>query len=625
MAKARLGWKLEGGYALLLNRTRLDVTMEEGPLRQQLKLTPFGLFREPTELIFRTRTGLKTVGPGPLQWRLKPGARIRAVILQPSNAYLGNFRIPKNHYGVQWDVEGEVTSEVSNRQAKVLMSAEVGSIVIHSWVILFAKEVPLISAVEESWRAFVNPFDPEQVQGLSERHVIRFRWRGKLSTTVGVSWGVGTGWHVGASKTLLRLQTAVAAKAGFKAVLSLSQSGSFVLRLSKRKGQIRLSIDRDRGFSGQTRFEVRATLKNSVEITPSWRGAKPLLEPLNDKLAEAVARRAEIAFTLESERWKRRHSLLKAFWMDPSEHSFIQDYQGIVSGRIPRARQGLKLSGRIETVRGKRLKIVLNILNWLRLGKSSEEKEYFRVEVGPRGEITIEEGHFVARTRYHWDELQLVSLLNSHRKSRQGSRKKFLWTFQLKKEFDRIELMRLLKKALHLRSIFSFDLPGPSKFPLTVDLSWYSEFSGSGIAQVRRSTREARWEALVASLELADPKLYARGSFARDWVVFSGVRSIIDENPIQSHLKSIYPKRGRSMLERKQVVATYLRVKSFLQLMELWEQEDQKRLMKSLDLGWELPIFYWFHLLCPASQRKSVVILKGDLEKVWGDPGIIED
>ena len=129
----------------------------------------------------------------------------------------------------------------------------------------------------------------------------------------------------------------------------------------------------------------------------------------------------------------------------------------------------------------------------------------------------------------------------------------------------------------------------------------------------------------MTCLELENPKLYEKGSFARDWIVSSEVRETIDENPIQGYLKSIYPIAGRSTLERKQVVETYLRVQRFLKLMELWETGNQRGLEQTLDLGWELPIFYFFHLLCPPAERKSVLILRGDLEQVWGDLDLIEN
>jgi hypothetical protein len=231
----------------------------------------------------------------------------------------------------------------------------------------------------------------------------------------------------------------------------------------------------------------------------------------------------------------------------------------------------------------------------------------------------------MARTRYRWDGLQLVRLLCGRKAIENHARETFLWTFQVQKGFERVELLRLLKKALHLRSIGSFDLPGPNRFPLHLDLRWCSSFSTKGVAIVRKSPAKDRWDAMVAALELAEPTLYRKGSFGRDWMDSSRVRSAIDENPIQSHLQSIYPLARRSTLERKQVVATYLRVKKFLDLMKQWEQGNQGQLRESLDLGWELPIFYWFHLLCPSNQRESVLILTGDLDRVWGEPGVIDN
>ena len=625
MPDSSVRWRLEGGYSRLLDRTRVEVTLEKGPAHQQLNLTPLGLFKEPTELILRVTHGFKASGPGNLRWRLQPGARLRAVVLQPRNAYLGNFRVPETHFAIQWDVEGEVTSRLLERFSRMLISAEAGSTLVHSWVTLFSSEVSLVSAIQQSWEAYVDPFDPKEVLRLRERQVIRFRWSGRLGTVIGVEWGLGTGWQVGASKSLLELETALKARALLQAELEISQRGSFVLRLSRRSGQIQVSVAEDRELSLTGQLEVRATLRDTVKLKPGWSATAPLFEPLNDRLAEAVGRRAEIALVLESERWRRRHALLKAIWKKPTEHLFFDDYRKLVSGKLPAPRPGLELSGRIETMRGKRLTVALNILSWIRLGRSSEKRKYYRVDLGPSGELTVEEGNFVEKTRYRWDQLQLVSLLCTQRTTDAETARKFLWTFQKKKKFERIELVRMLKKALHLRSISSFDLPAARRFPLQLDLCWCSEFSEAGIETIQKSPQQNKWEALVTALEVAEPENYKEGRFMRDWIVSSKVRETIDVNPIQSHLESIYPLAGRSSFERRQVVGTYLRVKKFLQLVEVWERGEEKRLIDSLDLGWELPIFFWFHLLCPTGLRKSVVILRGDLERVWGEPAVIDD
>ena len=79
---------------------------------------------------------------------------------------------------------------------------------------------------------------------------------------------------------------------------------------------------------------------------------------------------------------------------------------------------------------------------------------------------------------------------------------------------------------------------------------------------------------------------------------------------------------GRSSFERRQVVTSYLRAKKFLRWMEAWKRGDEERLMKSLDLGWEIPVFFWFHLLCPEDAVRSAVVLNGDLNRVWGDTSL---
>ena len=623
MPKSSVRWRFEGGYSRLLDRPRVEVILEDGPTRQQLKLSPLGLFKEPTELTLRFTQSYRATGPGRLRWRLSPETRIRAVVLQPGNAYLGNFRVPEGQYAIQWDIAGEVTSKLLERFSTVLLSAEAGSTLVHTWVTLFARETSLLCAVRESWKGFIDPFRPEEILRLSERQVVRFRWSGRLITAIGIEWGIGRGWQVGVSRALLDLQAALRAKAEVGAEVRFSQQGHFGLRLSKRMEQIQLSISKDRKWTHLGRFAARATLRDTVKAEPAGSGLKPLVQPLNRKLAEAVARRAEIAFLLEAERWRRRRLLFKAVWKKPSD-LLIKEYGSLLSGSLPGRRPGLKLNGRIEAVRGKRVSVSLNILSWIRLGKSSERKRFYRSELGPSGEVTVEEGRFLEKTRYRWEELQLVSLLCTQSLSDVENPRKFLWTFQMNRLFDHRELATTLKKALHLSSISSFDLPGQRRFPLHLDLCWCSEFSSAGINAIRRSSAKKKWDALVTALEISRPDLYGKGRFLMDWVSSKAVRETIDLSPVQSHLASVYPLPGRSSFERKQVVSTYLRVKKFLRLIAAWEKGREEKLLEAIELDWELPVFFWFHLLCPRNLRKSVLILTGELDRVWGEPEIID-
>jgi hypothetical protein len=201
----------------------------------------------------------------------------------------------------------------------------------------------------------------------------------------------------------------------------------------------------------------------------------------------------------------------------------------------------------------------------------------------------------------------------------------FIWTFQKKRKFERAELVRLLKRALCLRSISSFDLPAADQFPIFLDICWCTELTQAGVEAIRRSSRQDKWEALVDALEIAEPRYYDGSGFMRDWIVSSEVRDMINLNPVQSHLKSIYPLAGRTDFQRRQVVASYQKVKKLLRLIELWERGEEKKLMDSMNLGWELPLFFWFHLLCPEELRKSAVILTGDLHRVWGDTEMIAE
>jgi len=38
-----------------------------------------------------------------------------------------------------------------------------------------------------------------------------------------------------------------------------------------------------------------------------------------------------------------------------------------------------------------------------------------------------------------------------------------------------------------------------------------------------------------------------------------------------------------------------------------------------------MPIFVFFHLLCPPKQRRSGAVLTGDWEQVWGETELFEE
>ena len=47
--------------------------------------------------------------------------------------------------------------------------------------------------------------------------------------------------------------------------------------------------------------------------------------------------------------------------------------------------------------------------------------------------------------------------------------------------------------------------------------------------------------------------------------------------------------------------------------------------MKAFSVGLDLPIFVFFHLLCPVELRDSGVLMTGDVEQVWGNEELLEE
>ena len=169
--------------------------------------------------------------------------------------------------------------------------------------------------------------------------------------------------------------------------------------------------------------------------------------------------------------------------------------------------------------------------------------------------------------------------------------------------------------ALQMGVFSEFSLPGPSTFPLTLQLLVGTRFSPEGIQKVRQATPQQKWMALVRALEIAEPERYGKATFWRDWMDHRDLRDTIDEDPIQ----------GRTSFQRQQVVASYRKSKTFFSLLERWKEEELKKSLNLFSLGLDMPIFVFFHLLCPPKQRRSGAVLTGDWEQVWGETEILED
>lgn len=72
------------------------------------------------------------------------------------------------------------------------------------------------------------------------------------------------------------------------------------------------------------------------------------------------------------------------------------------------------------------------------------------------------------------------------------------------------------------------------------------------------------------------------------------------------------------------MVAAYRRVKRFFDILEYWKVGEHVRIMRAFSLGLDLPVFVFFHLLCPKELRDSGVLMTGDLERVWGNEELLK-
>jgi hypothetical protein len=285
----------------------------------------------------------------------------------------------------------------------------------------------------------------------------------------------------------------------------------------------------------------------------------------------------------------------------------------------------MEVTGEFERIRGQRVTLRLNVFDWFGVQKSSERRSIQALKVSPSGEIVFEATEGLKKTRYRWDEIQFLRLL--HRETLKGSERsqEFLWSYGQEAEFSRGELGQLLKMALQMGVFREFGLPAPSAFPLNVQLLVSTRFSTAGLRRIRQASSKQKWVALVRALEIAEPERYAKATFWRDWIDHQGLREQIDKDPVQTHLASQYPIGGRTPFQRKQVVAAYRKSKLFFSLLEAWKEENLKKSLKLFSLGLDMPIFVFFHLLCPPRRRSSGAMMTGDWEQVWGEAELLSE
>ena len=632
-----LTWRLEGGYSRFIEGSQVELRLEKKPFRHSLDVSPSGLVHrsQPIDLIFRVTRGFTGRGPRDVRWRVRPQSQVRSVILFAGNAFLGNFRVPKHHLAIQWDVEASTEASTGLDRSPFLVDIGANTRLYRSWVTVFPEETSIARALREAWKSYRDPLDAGEVTQMPEGQVVRWRWSGRVRLAMGIEWALGPGWTLPGSIPMLAVQKGLSSGAFLGARVEAVEEGEFNVQVRKRAEKIEFRLRRHRQTTRQAGVSAGVHLGNSLRVTrlgPPLQGplhivSKGLSEPLKKKMnrvfKQALVRRLEVEVALERTRWRKRTTLLSAHWLRPKPETFRRSYARLVGASLPAPETGIEVSGGFERIRGQRVTVRLNVFNWLGIHKTSERQSRQAIRVSPAGDIVFEETEGLEKTRYRWDEIQFLRLL--HRETLKGTERsqEFLWSYGKGGEFSRDALEQLLKMALRMGIFKEFSLPAPSSFPLTLQLLVGTRFSPAGLRKVRQAALEQKWVALVRALEVAEPERYGKATFWRDWMDHPDLREKIDEDPVQTHLATRYPIGGRTSFQRQQVVAAYRRAKLFFSLLEAWKEEELKKSLKLFRLGLDMPVFVFFHLLCPPEQRSSGAIMTGDWEQVWGEAEIL--
>jgi hypothetical protein len=635
MPETDLKWRLEGGYSRFLDKSHLIVRLKKSPATAMLNLAPVGLAKktEPVDFLFRAAHSVRAAAAG-LRWRLQPEARLRARLLFPGNAFLGNFRVPKNHFAIQWELEAEVEAGSSRRSSAWLLEAEAGAGFEHAWVSLFPEDRPIGESMLAAWEDYRNPLDPCDVLQMKEGLVLRWGWKGRLRLGFEIGWGIGAGWTLPLSNPLVRLRNEVSASVGLSSRFQISQQGAFSLQVRRQGSKISFRLKQEKEKKAVVRVQAGAGIRHPLRIRhlgfSDPKGLKviseglsgPLVTRLNRAFEDALTRHMEIGLAIEKKNWVRSSTLLEATWPAPEASEFTPAYAALVRGELPAPSGKARFTGRFQNLRGRGVSITLGLVGW-EAGNSREETRDRVITVGPAGEVVIEEGENLKKSSRRWDTIQFLRLMHRETTRAKGRDKIFLWTFGREGKFSYEQLRTLLGTALQAKMISQFSLPARPAFPLKARLVLGTRFETEGLRRVREAGSDARWEALVRALELTEPEKYRGKTFWRDWIDYPEVRKAIDKDPIQAGLQSRYPVPGRAPFEREIVVRTYRGAKTLLRLLERWGQDEAVHLFAAFRLYLDLPVFTLFHLLCPAHLRQSAGVLTGEITDSWGDPTLL--
>ena len=602
----------------------MELLLESGPAAATLEAAPFEVLRRrgTVDFGFRATRTWRARGPGGLRWELSPECRVEARLLFSGSAFLGNFRVPADSCGVQWRVVGRVTSSAKRSLGPSLLEATSGSWINYTWVDMVPLDASPQEALLAGWAGFHDLFDPDEIRRVPARQVCQLTWSGRVRLGFRLDLDLVRGWQVGSTLGLVELDARLRAGIGLGFMARLEREGTYSLRVQRKGSRLRMTLRRQNARERTVGVEVGAFGSTGPGLQAGSTWIDPLLEPLRDRIEKAVKKRLELVVAAEASNWSRRKSLIQADWVDASESEFVRTYRSLLEGNLAVHTEGLETSSLVEQVRGRRMALRVHFLNWLSFGveRIAEHRTTFRVD--PLGNLLVEEGWLVEEDRYRWDERQFFKLLAEGPK---GSDCPLVWTFGREGSLSRDALQAFLEPTLGVGAVESFEIPGRSSFPLDLRALWATEISVEGIAALRAADPARRWEALVRTMEMADPRRYRAGSFWRDWIDSAPLREAFEKNPVQCHLQTVYPVGGRSDAQRLHVIAEYRRCRGFLDLFSGWAERGACEPTELAQKGLNLPIFLFVHLLCPASLRRSVVVLSGGIEALWGDRDLWEE
>ena len=506
MAGVGLTWRLQGGYSRFLKGSLVELRLQQGLLRQRLDVYPLAIAdrSRPIDLQFEAARTLRGRGPGNIAWRIRPAGSIRARILFAGNAFLGNFRVPKEHLAIQWDVEASAEAGAARQRSRLLLDLNAGTRLYHSWVTLFSQEILVDRALREAWKSFRYPLDSAEVYLMPEGQVVRWRWSGRVRLAMDVQWSLASGWAIPGISPVARVQAELTpsfAGARWETV----EEGEFSIQLRRKNQETQFRLRRHRQRTRRSDLSAGISLGSQsrvIRLSPNSPDAlrvvtktfsRPLLRTVNRVAREALSRRLEIALAVERTHWKGATTMVSARWSARDGRAFQDTYSRLLSGDLPQPGKGLKISGRIENFRGREWAIRLNFLNWIEMGKSTRSETRQALVVDPTGGILLEQTQELEKTRSKWDEIQFLRLL--HRETIQEGRRslEFLWSYGRRQRFSRHSLDQLLRMALRVGIIPECGLPATSSFPLTAELLLVTRFSPSGLSRVRHASPERNW------------------------------------------------------------------------------------------------------------------------------------